>query len=85
MNQLRNQARGGDPSLRSRLDRFYFRALPALNGGNVQELRHVSQQHRRDDLRVNAYSALDLAVGVLNEFRMIEGAPYDPAQGWGTL
>lgn len=49
----------------------------------VQELRHVSQQHRRDDLRVNAYSALDLAAGVLNEFKSIEGALYDPAQGWG--
>ena len=49
----------------------------------VQELRHVSQQHRRDDLRVNAYSALDLAAGVLNEFKNIEGALYDPAQGWG--
>ena len=49
----------------------------------VQELRHVSQHHRRDDLRINAYSALDLAVGVLNEFKTIEGALYDPAQGWG--
>jgi hypothetical protein len=49
----------------------------------VQELRHVSQQHRRDDLRVNAYSALDLAAGVLNEFKSIEGALYDPTQGWG--
>ena len=50
----------------------------------VQELRHVSQHHRRDDLRVNAYSALDLAAGVLNEFKSIEGALYDPAQGWGN-
>ncbi len=49
----------------------------------VQELRHVSQHHRRDDLRVNAYSALDLAAGVLNEFKSIEGALYDPTQGWG--
>ena len=26
----------------------------------VQELRHVSQFHRRDDLRMHAYSALDV-------------------------
>jgi hypothetical protein len=38
----------------------------------VQELRHVSQHHRRDDLRVSAYSALDLAVGVINEFKSID-------------
>ena len=37
----------------------------------TQELRHVSQFHKRDDLRTYAYSALDLTVGVLNEFRMI--------------
>ena len=50
----------------------------------VQELRHVSQFHKRDDLRTYAYSALDLAVGVLNEFRMVEGTLYAPGQGWGN-
>lgn len=50
----------------------------------VQELRHVSQFHRRDDLRMHAYSALDLAVGVLNEFMMVEKTLYDPSQGWGN-
>ena len=28
----------------------------------TQELRHVSQFHRRDDLRTYAYSALDLSL-----------------------
>ena len=50
----------------------------------VQELRHVSQFHRRDDLRMHAYSALDLAVGVLNEFMIVEKTLYDPSQGWGN-
>ena len=36
----------------------------------TQELRHVSQFHRRDDLRTYAYSALDLVVGVVNEYKM---------------
>lgn len=49
----------------------------------VQELRHVSQFHRRDDLRMHAYSALDLAVGVLSEFQLLEGKLYAPGQGWG--
>ena len=50
----------------------------------VQELRHVSQFHRRDDLRTYAYSALDLTVSVLNEFRLFEGPLFAPAQGWGN-
>ena len=36
----------------------------------TQELRHVSQFHRRDDLRTFAYSALDVAAGVINEYVM---------------
>ena len=50
----------------------------------VQELRHVSQFHRRDDLRMHAYSALDVSVGVLNEFMMVERTLYSPSQGWGS-
>ncbi|MDA7757088.1 general secretion pathway protein GspK [Opitutales bacterium] len=49
----------------------------------AQELRHVSQFHKRDDLRTYAYSALDLTVGVLNEFRMILGKLDDRGLGWG--
>ena len=37
----------------------------------IQELRHVSQFHKRDDLRLHAYSLLDITVGVLNEFRTL--------------
>ncbi len=50
----------------------------------VQELRYVSQQHYRDNLRIHAYSLLDLTVGVINEFAMIERTLYSPAQGWGN-
>ena len=45
----------------------------SANAETIQELRHVSQFHRRDDLRIHAYSALDLAVGVLREFQLLEG------------
>ena len=46
----------------------------------VQELRHVSQFHRRDDLRMHAYSALDVCCRrVLNEFMLVERTLYyDP-------
>ena len=49
----------------------------------IQELRHVSQFHKRDDLRVHAHSALNLAIAVLNEFTLIENTLYAPSQGWG--
>ena len=48
----------------------------------VQELRHVSQFHKRDDLRLNAYSLLDLTVGVLNEFRTLDGNVLKTGGGW---
>ena len=35
-------------------------------------------------LRIHAYSALDIAVGVLSEFKMFEGKLYSPSQGWET-
>lgn len=50
----------------------------------MQELRHVSQFHKRDDLRTYAYSALDLTVGVLNEFRLVLGKLGDSGLGWGN-
>jgi len=49
----------------------------------IREARHLDQFHRKDDLRIHAYSALDIAVGVLAEFKMFEGKLYSPAQGWG--
>ena len=49
----------------------------------IREINHLSQFHRRDDLRMHAYSALDVAAGVLNEFKLVEGKLYSPAQGWG--
>ena len=51
----------------------------------VQELRHVSQFHKRDDLRLHAYSLLDITVGVLNEFRTLDNKSLKSGGGWGTL
>ena len=57
--------------------------LSAFNARNNSGVKHVSQFHRRDDLRIHAYSALDLAVGVLREFQLLEGKLNAPGQGWG--
>ncbi len=34
-------------------------------------------------LRVDAYSALEVTLGVLNEFLQVDGALHSPAEGWG--
>jgi hypothetical protein len=48
----------------------------------VQELRLVSQYHKRDDLRLHAYSLLDISVGVLNEFRLLDSPSLKTGGGW---
>ena len=49
----------------------------------MQEIRHVSQFHKRDDLRLHAYSALEVALGSLTEWKLVEGQLFAPSQGWG--
>jgi len=48
----------------------------------VKELRLVSQYHKRDDLRLHAYSLLDITVGVLNEFRLLDEPSLKSGGGW---
>ena len=50
----------------------------------VREMEHVSQFHKRDDMRLQAYSAFETALGVLEEWRMVEGQLFAPSQGWGN-
>ena len=50
----------------------------------MQEIRHVSQFHRRDNLRLHAYSALEVALGSLSEWKVVEGQLFAPSQGWGN-
>lgn len=50
----------------------------------VHEMRHMSQFHRRDDLRVHAYSALEVSLGTLAEWYEIRGGQlHSPSEGWG--
>lgn len=49
----------------------------------VQELQYRGQQIDDPDLRATAYSALELSLGVLHEFRTLDGKLVAPVQGWG--
>ena len=48
----------------------------------VKELKLVSQYHKRDDLRLQAYSLLDITVAVLNEFRTLDNQPFKSEGKW---
>ena len=55
-----------------------------LMNETMREIQHLSQFHRRDALRVHAYSALEIGIGVLAEWREIKKQLYAPGQGWGN-
>jgi len=46
-------------------------------------IKYYGLFHNRDDLRVDAYSALEITLAVINEYREVEGALWGPSQGWG--
>lgn len=47
-------------------------------------IKYYGLFHNRDDLRVDAYSALEISLAVINQYREVEGALWGPAQGWGN-
>lgn len=48
------------------------------------KIKYYGLFHNRDDLRTDAYSALEIALGTVNQYREIEGALWGPEQGWAT-
>lgn len=46
------------------------------------KLREAAADYRSDDLRVNAYGALETTLAVLHAFKTVDGQLYAPAQGW---
>ncbi len=46
-------------------------------------IKYYGLFHNRDDLRTDAYSAMEVTLAVLNQYLEIEGALWGPAQGWG--
>lgn len=47
-------------------------------------IKYYGLFHNRDDLRVDAYSALETSLAVLNTYREVESALWGPEQGWGN-
>jgi len=48
-----------------------------------ERIRLSAQFMQRDDLRLEAYGAFEIALGVLAELREIDNELYAPVQGWG--
>jgi general secretion pathway protein K len=50
----------------------------------TSKIKYYGLFHNRDDLRVDAYSALEVSLAVINQYREIEGALWGPSQGWSN-
>ncbi|MCC5833772.1 MAG: general secretion pathway protein GspK [Opitutales bacterium] len=48
----------------------------------TSRIKYYGLFHHQDDLRVDAYSALETSLAVINQFREIDGEIWGPAQGW---
>tara|TARA_B110000037_G_scaffold223120_1_gene302373 strand:+ start:33271 stop:34335 length:1065 start_codon:yes stop_codon:yes gene_type:complete len=48
-----------------------------------EQILYDAQFHQQEDLRAEAYSALDITLAVLNLFQEIDGSIWGPSQGWG--
>ena len=47
-------------------------------------IKYYGLFHNRDDLRTDAYSALEITLAVINQYREVEGALWGPSQGWAN-
>lgn len=50
----------------------------------TSKIKYYGLFHNRDDLRIDAYSALEISLAVINQYREIEGELWGPAQGWAN-
>lgn len=50
----------------------------------TDKIRYYGLFYHRDDLRTEAYSALETSLAVINQFREIDRALWGPAQGWSN-
>lgn len=58
--------------------------VTAFLAESTAKIKYYGLFHNRDDLRTDAYSALEIALGTVNQYREIEGALWGPEQGWAT-
>jgi general secretion pathway protein K len=50
----------------------------------TSRIKYYGLFHNRDDLRVDAYSALEISLAIINQYREVEGALWGPEQGWSN-
>ena len=48
----------------------------------TSKIKYYGLFHNQDDLRTDAYSAMEVTLAVINQYREVEGALWGPAQGW---
>lgn len=58
--------------------------VTAFLAESTAKIKYYGLFHNRDDLRTDAYSALEIALGTVNQYREIEGALWGPEQGWAS-
>jgi general secretion pathway protein K len=49
----------------------------------ASKIKYYGLFHNRDDLRTDAYSAMEISLAIINQYREIEGSLWGPIQGWG--
>ena len=50
----------------------------------MDKVKYRALNYQREDLRVEAFSLLDMTIALLEEYRQIDGALKTPNQGWGN-
>jgi len=56
----------------------------AFLGEATSKIKYYGLFHNRDDLRTDAYSALEISLAIVNQYREIEGSLWGPEQGWSN-
>lgn len=56
----------------------------SLLESSMRNLRAAATASARDDLRVTAFSAMEIALATLAEIRELDEKLYSPSQGWGN-
>jgi general secretion pathway protein K len=54
----------------------------AFLGEATARIKYYGLFHNRDDLRTDAYSAMEITLATINQYREIEGSLWGPEQGW---
>ncbi|WP_269539661.1 general secretion pathway protein GspK [Cerasicoccus fimbriatus] len=66
---------------------FLFMAaalVVSLSESMLRNIRSTATASARDDLRITAFSAMEIALATLAEIKELDGKLHSPSQGWGN-